>query len=297
MSTVVITGGNGGVGRWIVDRFADREERVVSIDLSTPDVRRDGVEFRAADLTEQGEASELIGRASPDVVIHAAAVPTGGVYAGGRTFETNVVSTYNVLEAAGAEDAKVVWFSSGALYGALDGSDEYPVDERTSTRPTYPYAASKLAGEAVAELVANRDGVPVASFRPTWVQHPGDYTGLQSRLDEVDLEDPDVDGAFWWYVDVRDVARAVESAVDAVFEGHQVFNLDSGDNPTEVGLSALLEAIYDREPDRDLPGGGSGMSIQKADAMLDWRPRHTLTDGATAAPDVSAFVTAGNPWV
>ena len=149
----------------------------------------------------------------------------------------------------------------------------------------------------VAKLVANRDGVPVASLRPTWVQHPGDYGGLQSRLEEIDIESSDLDGAFWCYVDVRDVGQAVQDAVDATFEGHQAFNLDSGDNPTDVALPELLQAIHGQEPDQSLPSDGSGMSIEKADALLDWRPQHTLANAATASPDVTAFVAAGNPWV
>ncbi len=73
-----------------------------------------------------------------------------------------------------------VWASSESAYGLAFAEETplpayLPIDESHPTAPEDPYGTSKVAGEEVAKMVTRRDGVDVASIRPSWIQYPGEY--------------------------------------------------------------------------------------------------------------------------
>jgi len=174
MSTVLVTGGLGGSGRWIVDRLAAAWDEVVCVDRVRGESGHRNVDVRQADLTDRGEVYDLVTAFDPDAVVHWGAIPDPEGHAGGTVFENNVVSTYNVLEAAGRVGADVVWASSESAYGFPFAEetplpDYLPVDEDHPVRPEDPYGTSKVVGEAVAEMVVRRYDVSVVSIRPSWI--------------------------------------------------------------------------------------------------------------------------------
>ncbi|WP_048077915.1 NAD-dependent epimerase/dehydratase family protein, partial [Halorubrum sp. AJ67] len=72
METVLVTGGRGASGRWVVDRLAGDYE-VVVVDYDHPGLGVDpapNVSFRAADLAERGEALDIVAAVDPDAVVH-----------------------------------------------------------------------------------------------------------------------------------------------------------------------------------------------------------------------------------
>jgi len=136
METVLVTGGRGASGRWIVDRLAGDYE-VVVVDYEHPGPGVDPtshVSFRAADLADRGEALDVVHAVDPDVVVHWAAIPVAGTHPDGRVFETNVHAAKNVLDAAGRADARIVQASSDGAYGFFFADptpfpDELPITE------------------------------------------------------------------------------------------------------------------------------------------------------------------------
>lgn len=110
--TAIVTGGLGHAGTWVVDRLARDGWQVVCVDLTHPGYQvaeREEITFRAADLTERAEALDLAAEFDPDAVVHFAAYPSPTRHADGRVFETNTMSTYHTLVAAGRAGAKAVW--------------------------------------------------------------------------------------------------------------------------------------------------------------------------------------------
>jgi nucleoside-diphosphate-sugar epimerase len=285
MHKVVVTGGLGNAGTWVVDRLNQSEWDVTCIDLKTPDgagpggTAVNGIEFRRGDLTDHGQAWELIAEVDPDAVVHMAAVPMAGLLSESRTFETNVTSTYNVLTAAGRVGADVVWASSDAVYGSVFADppwlpDYLPVDEPHPCRPTDPYGTSKQVGEDVAAMTARKHGVDVASLRPPLIEIPGEYQSAERRA-AFDPEMADCDGEYWSYIDVRDVARAVEAALTTDLGGHEAFVVAAADNCLDRPTAATIEAVYGDLPDDcTLTGDESAFATDKARSMLGWEPRH-----------------------
>ena len=288
--TAVVTGGLGRSGRWIVDHLADAGWRVVCVDLDHPGfgtAGRDGVEFRAADLTDRGEALDVVTAADPDAVVHWAAIPVPLRHPEGRVFATNTQAAYNVLTAAGSADARVVLASSESVYGfpfseAEVLPDHAPVREDHPRRPEDPYGLSKVASEEVAKGVARRDGVPVVSLRPSWINYPGDYEVLDMQ------DDPAAGtGNYWSYVDVRDVARAVAAALEAEVDGHAAVHVMAADNYVGRPTAALFDETFGERPDPcELDGEQCAFSLARARELLGWAPEHGWREAAGA--DVAA---------
>jgi UDP-glucose 4-epimerase len=145
----IVTGGAGFIGSHLVDALATRGDDVVVLDnLSSG--RRENVNGAAvlaeADVRDSGAVRHVFGEARPEVCFHLAAQADVRVSVERPDYDAdvNVGGTINVLEAARASGATVVFASTGgAIYGECDG----PAAEDAPRRPLAPYGASKLAGE------------------------------------------------------------------------------------------------------------------------------------------------------
>ena len=289
METVLVTGGRGKSGRWLVDSLAD-DYHTVCADVSHPGFDEQGakgIEFRALDLTERGAVFDLVTDVDPDAVVHWGAIPVAGRHPGGDVFENNTLAAYNVLAAAGRVGARVVQASSDGAYGFFGAvetpvPDELPISEKHALRPEDDYGLSKVAAEEIAKSVVRRDGVPVASIRPTWIQYPGDYPcrdeGYTSNLEAGA-------GNYWSYVDVRDVVGLVKAALagtkDGSAEGHEAFNCAGPDNALGRELTELMQEFYGSFPENcSVEGDASAYSVTKAEELLGWTPEHSWREAA-----------------
>ena len=124
--------------------------------------RVDGIDIVDADALTNAVVS-----AKPDAVYHlAGATDVGGSWAEPReTFLANALGTLNVLEAsrdAGAD--RVLAVTSADVYGRVT-EDELPLDEDQPLRPVSPYAASKVAADALAQQAWLGHRLPVIRVR------------------------------------------------------------------------------------------------------------------------------------
>ncbi|QAU13492.1 NAD(P)-dependent oxidoreductase [Halorubrum sp. BOL3-1] len=301
METVLVTGGRGASGRWVVDRLAGDYE-VVVVDYDHPGLDVDPaphVSFRAADLAQRGEALDAVSAVDPDAVVHWAAIPVAGTHPEGRVFKNNALAAKNVLDAAGRADARIVQASSDGAYGFFFADptplpDELPITEGHPLRPEDPYGLSKVTAEAAAGAVARRRDVPAVSVRPSWIQYPGEYA---CRADEY-VSDLDAGaGNFWSYVDARDVADLVAAALaetrgpDSPVEpgAHEAVNCVAADNALGRPLLDLLREVYGDVPDNCAVDEGSdrtGYAVAKAERLFGWTPTRSWREAAAA--DVAA---------
>ena len=305
METVLVTGGRGASGRWVVDRLAGDYE-VVVVDYDHPGLGVDPaphVSFRAADLAERGETLDTVRAVDPDAVVHWAAIPVAGTHPEGHVFENNALAAKNVLDAAGRADARIVQASSDGAYGFFFADptplpDELPVTEDHPLRPEDPYGLSKVTAEAAAGAVARREGVPAVSIRPSWIQYPGGYA---CRSDGYVGDLNAGAGNFWSYVDARDVADLVAAALasllgddPAVAAGtHEAVNCVAADNALGRPLLDLLRESYGEVPDDCAVDAGddrSAYAITKADDLFDWTPAYSWRDAADeTVPEPTLF--------
>jgi UDP-glucose 4-epimerase len=98
---VVITGSRGKVGRAAVRRFVDAGHDVLGVDLVRPVFDAGSVapgRYMMADLTDAGSAYAAV--AGADAVVHVAAIPQPTANPAHVVFQTNLMSTFNLVEAA-----------------------------------------------------------------------------------------------------------------------------------------------------------------------------------------------------
>lgn len=280
---VIITGGRGQTGRWVLDRLADAHN-VICLDREHPGAEgATGVEYRALDLTDPGGVLDVVTEVDPDAVVHWAAIPVADTHPGVDLYRNNTLSTHAVLTAAGRVGARVVQASSDGAYGFFFAEEtplpeSLPIPEDHPCRPEDPYGLSKVVAEEIAATVARRDGVPIASLRPTWIQEPGEYPCREPAY----VEDRSAGaGNFWSYVDVRDVVDMVERALDAEFEGHEAFNCAGPDNALGEPLVELLEACYGSVPaECHVEGDAAAYDTSKAERVLGWTPSRSWREAA-----------------
>jgi GDP-4-dehydro-6-deoxy-D-mannose reductase len=139
----LVTGAGGFVGGHLVRHLASCGDDVIELEG-----RIDGI-----DITDPDRLTEVIVKAEPDAIYHlAGASDVGGSWAAPlATFMANAVGTLNVLEAsrqAGAD--RVLAVTSADVYGRVTEA-ELPLDEEQPLRPVTPYAASKVAADALAQ--------------------------------------------------------------------------------------------------------------------------------------------------
>ncbi len=139
MSRIVVTGGSGKAGRWVVGDLRGRGHDVLNVDLV-----RDGSAHGlciVTDLTDLGQCHDVI--AGADAVVHLAAIPAPELRPAGETFRVNAMSTYNVFAAALAHGVRrVVWASSETVLGLpFDPHPPLfaPIDETIEPRPESSY--------------------------------------------------------------------------------------------------------------------------------------------------------------
>lgn len=163
---VLVTGGAGFLGRWVVDAATAAGARVrVLDDLSTGRAERvpDGVELVVADVADLDAVEDALD--GIDAVVHLAAhraVPRSLVEPL-ATDRANTRGTLAVLEAARrAGVGRVVHASSSSVYGA---AATLPTPESTPPAPRSPYAVSKLAGEQYAQVYRELHGLSTLSLR------------------------------------------------------------------------------------------------------------------------------------
>lgn len=288
---VVVTGGLGRAGRWVLGRLVDRCN-LLCIDQHHPgeDPR---IDFKVADLTAGGETHDLISEADPDTVIHLAAYASALHHPESTVFRNNVESAYNVLEAAGRNGADVIWASTTGIYDRVYDPETWPPDRLPITE-AYPtagdsaYPASKIAGEAVAEMVHRRYGRAVVTLRPTLLVAP-DEPRTREKREEFDAETSPPTGNFLSYVDVRDLASLIEAVLDSDLgdHGHQAYNVSARDNYLDRNTVSVLETVFGSVPEEcDLSGDDAILSTEKARETFDWTQAYTWRE--TEGDDTTA---------
>jgi len=302
--TLIVTGALGGAGRWVVDRLAEESYDIVAVDRELPvGTPPEGVDFRAVDLVDAGETTDLVLSVDPDAVVHLAAIPDPLNHAGERVYRNNVLSTYNVLNAAGRVGADVTWTSSESAYGfpfadSAQAPDALPIDETHPLRPADPYGLSKVSGEETAKTVVRRDGVSVVSIRPSWVQYPGEYfvTDIRESFDlDALAADPEHavgggPGNYWSYVDVRDLADQIARTLEVDVDGHEALHCHATENYLGEETTDLFAALLGEVPEPyGLSGDDAAFSMEKSRDLLDWTPGHSWrTESAVDGPDFDA---------
>ena len=273
---IVVTGGSGKAGRWVLRDLRARGHDVLGVDL-VHDGGAPGQSLQA-DLADLGQAREAL--AGAEAVVHLGAIPAPLIRPEGDTFRNNAMSTYNVFAAAvDAGVRRVVWASSETVLGLpFDDPPAYaPIDERHPPRPETSYALSKLVGETLADQFARRTAIPFVGFRISNIMEPPDYARFDTWQDDARLRKWNL----WGYVDARDVAQAVARALEADVHGAEVAIVAAADTCMRRPSAELMAEVYpDVELRRPISGRETLLAIDHARELLGYAPAFSWLDPA-----------------
>lgn len=282
---IIVTGGSGKVGRACVKDLMDHGYKVVSIDMAKPaglsnPPKPGEVSFTRADITDFGQVMAALSGINTRVeeavtgIVHLGAIASPGEAPDHVIFETNMISTYNIFEAARRLGLRnIVWASSETVYGIpYAGGPQYvPVDEEIE-QPEWSYSLSKLLGEKMAEQYARWDDqAKIVGLRFSNVQEPQDYENFPGY-------DADPRGRhfnLWTYIDARDAAQAVRLALQSKLVGAHVFGIANSNSVMSRSNDELLDEVFPGTTrKRPLQPNESLISIEKAQRVLGYKPQY-----------------------
>jgi len=280
LKKVVITGGFGLLGTHVVEHFVECGYEVVNVDITKPidpgNPRDPRVKHITVNLKNLGECYGALAEA--DAVIHLAAIPVAYSHPNEVTFENNVMSTYNVLQAAaGLGIKKVVIASSESSYGIVFAkkylAPQYlPIDEEHPQLPQDCYGLSKIVAEKTAEMFNRLTGMQVVSLRIGNVITPEMYKKFPDFIHDPEKRK----GILWSYIDARDVASACMRAIEVDNLGAVALNIAADDTSMDIKNEELIKACYPDVTDIRIPLDNfeTLLSNKRAKEVLDWQPIH-----------------------
>jgi nucleoside-diphosphate-sugar epimerase len=281
---IAVTGGSGKLGRAVVAELLGHGYAVANLDLVPSSEQR--ATFTRVDFTDFGQTVQALTAIDDrydhlDGVVHLAAIPGPGMRPNSTIFANNVVSTYNVFEAARRSGiGNIVWASSETVLGLpFDVPPPYiPVDEDIPVRPATAYSLGKALDEEMARHFCRWDpGLKMIGLRFSNVMEPADYAAFPSFDADPMLRKWNL----WSYIDARDGAQAVRLAIEHESTGLDVFIIASPDTVMRRPNAELIDAVFPDVPlKRPVGANETLLSIDKARRVLGYEPRYSWRDPA-----------------
>jgi nucleoside-diphosphate-sugar epimerase len=284
---VCVTGASGRAGRAVVAELLEHGHWVVATDLVLPSADDLKVPVLRADLTDYGQAVEVL--TGVDAVIHLANIPAPGLRTPAVTFNWNMAMNHNVFMAASQVGlSRVVWASSETTLGLpFDLPPRYaPVDEDHYPVPTTSYALSKVASETIADHIAQWSGITFIGLRLSNILGPADYQQFPSFWADPLLRKWNL----WGYIDERDAALACRLSLAADVHGSASFIIAAADTVMTRRSADLMREVFPDVPlSAELADYGTLLAIDRARTVLGFTPQHSWRDHvpADSAGDVT----------
>jgi UDP-glucose 4-epimerase len=304
--TVAVTGAAGFIGRWVTSELLERGYEVHGLDDLSNGSRRNVEEFFEhpqftlieGDVSDTSDVDSLF-EGDVDAAIHLAAEidvqeslddPVGH-------FSTNVVGTYNVLEACRKNDVRLGVVGTCMVYDMADS--ESGIDENHPVKPASPYAGTKLAAENLAESYHHGYGLPVTILRPFNTYGPYQKTGMAGGVVSI-FTRADIEGGtlkiFGDGTQTRDLMFVTDCArfiVNATFDDAAVGEVINAGTGSDISINDLAELISTggteirhvehHHPQSEVPK--LLCDPTRAEALLDWRPAVSLEEGVERLRD------------
>ncbi|MTW14122.1 dTDP-glucose 4,6-dehydratase [Pseudoduganella eburnea] len=346
--TILVTGGAGFIGsNFVLDWLAQSDEKVVNIDALTYAGNLDNLRslegnanhvFVRADIGDKQRVAALLAEHQPRAILNFAAEShvDRSILGPGEFIQTNIVGTFNLLEAARAYwgalegEAKAAFrflhVSTDEVYGSLE-PDAPAFTEQHRYEPNSPYSASKAASDHLVRAYHHTYGMPVLTTNcsnnygpyhfpekliPLVIHNALSGKALPIYGDGQQIRD-------WLYV--KDHCSAIRRVLEAGVLG-ETYNVGGWNEKANLDVVHTLCAILDELQPRsdaqsyktqitfvkDRPGHDKRYAIDasKLERELGWKPAETFETGIRktvqwylANADWVQNVTSGNyrNWV
>ena len=295
-STILITGANGFIGSHTTLLMESLGHKVVPVDVlpRSTDLSLLAIKTpsHAMNVTDAAAFRELCEKEHPTHIFHAAHPPRDDTP---EVLNFCYRAMTNILEAARElKLSRVVYSSSGALYGQLRKKDQTLIkeDDPVAIYPTFFYRSAKIMSEWMGDFYKEKFGVPFVALRYSSVYGPGLGRGIPLELKKGVLGQPcrpyltRLPDDLIYIDDVTDAVRralfterplsrayniALDKAVgnqdlkDSIRKALPELSFEIGQHPH----AATVGPHRDRDP----------LDVTRAKEELDWRPTIDLENG------------------
>ena len=302
--SVLVTGGTGLLGSWLVKQLIDAGSNVVCLVRDwvpqselVRSHRIEQVNIVRGDIVERELIERTLGEYEVEVVFHLAAQTIVGIANRNpvSTFSTNIEGTWNLLEACrrSPKVASIVVASSDKAYG---DQEQLPYNESMPLQGRHPYDVSKSCADLIAQTYAASYNLPVAITRCGNFYGGGDLNWNRvvpgTIRSVIRGERPIIrsDGKFvrdYFYIEDGAAAYmllAERLASDSALRG-LAFNFS---NESQVSVIEMVDLILKKMNSSLRPevlNQASNeirhqfLSAERARTILNWYPQFTLESG------------------
>ena len=301
---ILVTGGAGFIGRWVVKRLLDERYEVSVLD-DFSNGRAENIEefkdnpnfeFISGDVRNKGVLGDLF--KDVDICIHAAAAINvqESIENPQRYYDVNVNGTFNILEEARKKDAKVVLIGTCMVY---DLSLAKAINEEHPLNPKSPYAGSKLAAENLALSYFHAYGLPVVITRPFNTYGPYQKSNMEGGVVSIfirSLLEEKMLNVFGDGTQTRDllyVGDCADFIVKASFNEKAVGEITNGGYGKDIAIKDLallickdverIRYVEHHHPQSEIPK--LLCDYTKANKVLGWEPKTSLEEGIEKTRD------------
>jgi nucleoside-diphosphate-sugar epimerase len=287
---VLVTGGQGCIGAWVIKRLLDRNLDVVMYDIEpvskrlsliTSEDQIAKVSIETGRIEDTDRIKSIVREKQITHIVHLAAVLMPFCQAkpvqGGMV---NVIGTLNLFEAAreAGRPVRIVYASSSAVWGPSEAYEDRALSESDPLKPATHYGVFKQANEGNARVFYSENGISSIGLRPWTVYGAGRDSGLTAdptlAIRALALDEPfriRVSG-FMDLQYVEDVAETFIQCLLSPVEGAHVFNL-AGDI---VDMGELIATFERACPGASKKITASGPQVPVAFRMDDTQLRSTI---------------------
>jgi len=301
---ILVTGADGFIGSHLTEALVREGYAVCAfvmynsfghwgwLEQSPPEIKN-AVEILAGDIRDRAFVRRAVSGAH--YLFHLAsliAIPYS--YLAEESFvDTNIKGTLNLLQAAretGVE--KFFHTSTSEIYGT---ARQTPMDENHPATGQSPYAATKIAADAMAEAFRRSYNLPLTILRPFNTYGPRQsaraviptiITQIVTGAEEIRLGSltPRRDFTF-----VEDMVQAFTTAAEKDNLNGEVINIGSGEDIAVGELAEKIAGLMQKpvkiieDPERVRPENSEVQRLvcdrSRAERLLGWRPETSLDDG------------------
>jgi len=290
---VLVTGGAGFIGSNLVDKLVQKGQKVIVLDNFSTGQRsnlsrhnKKNVKIIKVDISGNKSLDKYF--KNIDYVFHLAGLAdiVPSIENPSKYFKSNVVGTFNVIQAAKkAKIKKFIYAASASCYGI---PNKFPIKEDAKINPMYPYAFTKWQAEELIMHWAKIYNFPAISFRFFNAYGPRSRTSgaygavfgifLAQKLANKPLTVVGNGNQTRDFIHVSDLVKAIIKAALSKKIG-KIYNIGGG---KEIRINKIVKLIGGKkiyipkrpgEPDRSLA------NISKIKQDLNWRPKIKIEEG------------------
>ena len=215
MQRVLITGAAGNIGKVLRQGLRGRYPKLRLMDIAPLGEAAPGEEISAADVRDMAAMEKLM--AGVDCVVHLAGVPSEDAW--DKILPLNIVGCYNAFEAARRQGVRRFIFASSNHAVGFHRRERF-IDNLVQPRPDSRYGVSKVFGEALGRLYADKHGMDVACLRIGSFRTPDGPTNVRmlntwiSHRDMVQLVTRCIEAPSYHFIVVYGVSANLRSRWD-----------------------------------------------------------------------------------